>query len=421
MPRTALTFPKRKTVENLLTNGDFEYAPPFTAATNTAGNWIDGTAAGSSTNSIYKWSIPAAGLAGGGNISFDSTVSKSGTYSLKVSTGTVAGTAVASRTLSSVITKVEADTTLMPALPNTSYTLTAFVKTNNAATNAVYADIRQYDGTLAASTTTPTNKLSGTNDWTPITVTITTGSSTRYLGVLLRNAVTGNVSDAWFDDITLVKSPVQTRTANTFPRRRTPDNLLSNGNFEYVPPFTAATTGVTRWIDGTATGSGNTESPYGWWTPSSFVSSAAAQFDTSVYRSGTASLKLSTLNATGVANACFGNNSNRATIEKTTIPALPNTSYTVTGWVKTNNVNTSAVYIDVVEYNAANGSLVVNSTTKLSGTNDWTQLTKTFTTNANTRYLLVVLRNNVAGNVSDAWFDDITLTKVPAQTRTVVT
>ena len=58
MPRTALTFPKRKTVENLLTNGDFEYAPPFTAATTSATRFIDGTATGSANNySPYIWRL----------------------------------------------------------------------------------------------------------------------------------------------------------------------------------------------------------------------------------------------------------------------------------------------------------------------------------------------------------------------------
>src|SRR5690606_25576719 len=40
---------------NLVYNGDFEYAPPFVAATTTSGRWIDGTAAGSTTNNLFGW------------------------------------------------------------------------------------------------------------------------------------------------------------------------------------------------------------------------------------------------------------------------------------------------------------------------------------------------------------------------------
>lgn len=206
-------------------------------------------------------------------------------------------------------------------------------------------------------------------------------------------------------------TPTKLRTANTFPQRKTPDNLLSNGNFEYAPPFTAATTTALRWINGTSGGSNNTESPYGWWLPSSFVASASAQYDTSVYRSGTASLKLSTLDATGVANALSGSNFNKQAVEETAMRVLPNTTYTLTGWAKTNNVKTNSVYMDALEYVGSIATTTITATNKLSGTNDWTQLTTTFTTNSNTRYLFIVLRNAVAGNVSDAWFDDITLTK----------
>jgi hypothetical protein len=208
--------------------------------------------------------------------------------------------------------------------------------------------------------------------------------------------------DAWFDDIEIKE---------VIPQRKTPDNLLSNGNFEYAPPFTAVTTTFSRWIDGTSGGSSKDDSPYRWFILSSSANTFSAQFDTSVYYSGAASLKLSTTNATGIANASMGSNANRQTVEKTAVPALPNTTYTLTGWIKTNNAASNAVYFDIVELNNAAAGQATNSTSKLSGTNDWTQLTKTFTTTSATRYLLVICRNNVAGNISDAWFDDITLTK----------
>lgn len=615
MPRTALTFPKRKTVENLLTNGDFEYAPPFTAATNTTQRFIDGTASGSANNySPYTWGFSKGNTA---TAQFDSTVSKFGTTSMKITTGSSA--AYGEVNLYGPFVPATIKNTLIPALPSTTYTISWWMKTeyvSGDASQGATVGLIEFNGVPASTTfnSSVAATIKTTTDWTFYSYSITTQSTTRFFNVQARiygHNGTGTLQmNAWFDDITLVKSPVQTRTAVTvaplpivnadfetappftaatnvnsryidgtaggsvtdvgykwktssctnsevkfdssekytgnysiklstlstgaivtveqiysdlsfkvkpntnylmtykiktqlnsgsstsgaygimsqrnsagtitntnygtsilttidwtqysirmttypettyitfgvaingsngagtlvmdawfddieikevIPQRKTPDNLLTNGNFEYVPPFTAATTTISRWIDGTSGGSNKDDSPYRWFILSSSANTFSAQYDTSIYRSGAASLKLSTADATGIVNACMGSNANRQTVERTTIPALPNTTYTLTGWIKTNNAASNAVYFDILEYNNAAANQATNSTSKLSGTNDWTQLTKTFTTTSATRYLLVICRNNVAGNVSDAWFDDITLTKVPAQTRTVVT
>lgn len=47
------------------------------------------------------------------------------------------------------------------------------------------------------------------------------------------------------------------------PRPSVGGNLVKNGDFSYVPPFTAATTTASRFIDGTASGSA-TNSTFGW-------------------------------------------------------------------------------------------------------------------------------------------------------------
>lgn len=202
---TTAPYRNRKSIDNLVTNGDFESVPTFVAAQTTAGAWIDGTAAGTA-NQAYGWCVATAGLGGSASINYDSTVSHSGTTSLKLSALNTSGTAVAATNLSSSPTAVEANTTLIKVLPSTSYTLTVWAKTNNVGTGGVYADIRQFTGARASSTTTQTNALSGTNDWTQLTLTLTTDSTTRYIGILLRNAQPGTINDAWFDDITLVKN-----------------------------------------------------------------------------------------------------------------------------------------------------------------------------------------------------------------------
>jgi hypothetical protein len=208
--------------------------------------------------------------------------------------------------------------------------------------------------------------------------------------------------DAWFDDIKLT-------TTAPYRNRKSIDNLVENGDFESVPTFTAATNTANRYIDGTAAGLNATEFPYRWFTPASFAN-ATAQYDTSVELTGTASMKLSTTTTAGLASAIIGNNTSAANIKQTMIPVLPSTSYTVSGYCKTNNVAAAAAHIDTYEYDGAGTLGATNTTNTLTGTNDWTLVTVTFTTASTARYLTLALRNHVAGNVSDAWFDDIKLT-----------
>jgi hypothetical protein len=198
------------------------------------------------------------------------------------------------------------------------------------------------------------------------------------------------------------------------------NNILYNGNFELKPSYVADTNTAGKWIDGTAAGSG-AKLAYGWGTPatgSGVGANAAAAFDTSQFRSGTASMRLSNLNASGaVTIASYALNPIASTAFQL-FRLIPNTSYTMRGYVRTNNVATNSAFIDVREYSAAIATLATNSSNKLSGTDtSWRQVTATFTTNASTVFGAVFLRNNVAGNTSDAWFDDITL--VPATTGRV--
>jgi hypothetical protein len=413
MPRTAITnrsttnIARRKPViGNMLYNGDFEILPTTnTAMTSSASAFIDGTAAGSSTNATYGWFV--YNYNGTRSAIFDTTTKYAGNGSLKLTTdsGSI-GVALHAN----VDNDASWSRNNFPCEPNTTYNLSVWIKTNlisgSATTGAavIIAERNKTNATVSGGGRTIVSGIVTTTDWTQYTATITTLASTRFLNPqfqLIGNNGSATLNmEAWFDNLTISQS---------YPRKDV-GNLLSNGNFEYIPPFTAATTTGTRWIDGTATGSGNSDSPYKWFVLSSSINNFSAQFDTSIYRSGTTSLKTSTLDATGVVNIGLGNNNNRQTIERTTISALPNTSYTITAWIKTNNVATNGAFIDIVEYSGSASQQATSTTSKLSGTNDWTQVTKTFTTGSNTRYILVVLRNNVAGNVSDVWFDDITLT-----------
>lgn len=204
--------------------------------------------------------------------------------------------------------------------------------------------------------------------------------------------------------------------ANRVTSTRT-NSILRNGGFETKPAvITAQTNTANRWIDGTAGGS-VAKLAYRWAAPSAGSGAGVngdMGFDTTVFRSGLASLKLSNLNASGAVTACSAR-----TVAPTAASAFelfrlsPSTSYTLRGYIRTNNVPTNGAFIDVREFSSSFATLATNTSNKLSGTNTtFREVTATFTTNANTVFGCIFLRNNVAGNTCDAWFDDITL--VPA-------
>lgn len=184
-------------------------------------------------------------------------------------------------------------------------------------------------------------------------------------------------------------------------------NIVPNGYFELYPSGTIATTGTaTRWVDGTAAGSQAKSSVYGWAIPTGgYAGNAEAIFDSSVVYSGSRSMKLSNTNATGaISVATFRNATPNEYFN-----LLPNTAYTFTARIKTNNAVTNGAYVDVREFTGAGSAVTTRSTTKLAGTNDWTLLTLNFTTGATTLLGAILLRLNVVGNVSDAWFDEVDL------------
>jgi len=414
----------RKAVnDNLVFNGDFEIAPIVNVAQTSGSNYVDGTATGA-TIPIFGYRIGTR--LGTATVQFDTVIKRTGNASIKLSTLAVASDMAVGATMSTTAGGLQIG---YPALPSTSYTASVWVKTNyvsGASTSGVRATVVEKNGIGSSGTTNVLlTALQTTQDWTQYNLVFTTASTARSLLFLINvkgdDGAATLIMDAWFDDITLTPTTATTRTANTFPQRKTLANLLSNGNFEYAPPFTAVTTTAARFIDGTATGSSNTEYVYKWRNSSIATSTASASYDSTVYRSGNYSLKLSTTTIGAIAATTYGNLDTVSSIKTSLIPVLPNTTYTISGWAKTNNAAADSVKISIFEFTGVSTSSNQNSSTNtLTGTNDWTLLTLTFTTAGATRYLTVAPRNNVAGNISDAWFDDITLTKVPADARTVV-
>lgn len=192
-------------------------------------------------------------------------------------------------------------------------------------------------------------------------------------------------------------------------------SVLYNGDFDTVPSvITAATNTASRWIDGTAAGSAAPKG-LGWaCTPGALTATAEAGYDTSIKRSGVASMRLSLGNATGTVTVGTYQTLNTQQV----FPLSPNTAYRLVGYIRTNNVVTNGAFIDVRELSATLSTVATNSSTKVSGTDtSFRQVTATFTTGATTRFGAIFLRHNIPGNTADAWFDDITLT--PATTGRV--
>lgn len=403
---------------NMVQNGNFEYAPPFTAATTTANRWIDGTSGGSTTNNLFGWSIPTAGVTASASARFDTSVFYSGSASMKLSTLDTSGAITVTQSLSASTIAPATDQDFI-VKPNTTYLVSARIKTNNVATNGAYIDFREFSASFGTVTTTSSSKLSGTNDWTLVSFNVTTSSTSVYAEILLRNNVAGNISDAWFDDVSV--TPV-------YPEGRVlaDGNIINNSDFEIYPSFTAATNTITRWIDGTASGSAS-NSTYKWATQN-LTGTAAAQFDTSVFKTGSASMELSTL----ATNSQVG----VSPVTATTVAALaiggirisPSTSYTCSVWMKTNYVSgdsSDGANIQFVTRDLAGTALSLNVTTLVKTTTDWTQYTVTFTSDATAAYITprmyVQGTSGAATLIMDAWFDGISVKKTTNPGRILIT
>lgn len=209
-------FYKRQDVNpNLIQNGDFEYAPPFTAATTTDARFVDGTSGGSTTNSLFRW---ATNLGGSNrNVQFDTSISKFGGASIKCSTTGTASNAFASPVRAPGTASIVKQFAI-PALPSTSYTLSFWMKTNYTSgdsNDGAHMRLEEFTGDGATITSTDSTKLKITSDWTQYTVVVTTSATTRFLVPIA--CVRGNtgtatlIMDAWFDDIILKPTTATTR------------------------------------------------------------------------------------------------------------------------------------------------------------------------------------------------------------------
>lgn len=214
----AVNFRNRKLVGgNLVPNGDFEYAPPFTAATNANSRFIDGTSGGSTTNSNFYWNMGKSGTVAA---YFDPVEKYSGSYSLKISTLAVASyVEIFLPTNTGAVASYFAKT-VIPVLPSTSYTYSFYVKTNyvsgDSSAGFHVAFIESLADGSTASKQLSLSYIKTTTPWTHYTGTFTTGASSYYLQinpVIYGHTGTATlIMDAWIDNMSITPTTNTTRT-----------------------------------------------------------------------------------------------------------------------------------------------------------------------------------------------------------------
>lgn len=190
---------------NLVRNGDFSYAPPFTAA-QTAAGWFSGSATGDTSASTqispFGWSVRN----GSGTYSSQFDI-QDGYKCMKLSTGAVASWLENAN--SRLNSAAGLGAAACPLLPSTSYTLTYKMKTNLVSGSSTGANVfvLEYSGAAGSLVTDAGTRVTTTTGWTDYSLTFTTNAATRY-GVVTPN-VYGHqgtatlIMDAWFTNITL--------------------------------------------------------------------------------------------------------------------------------------------------------------------------------------------------------------------------
>jgi hypothetical protein len=229
------TFVSPITVEGGIYNGDFEIVPTFVTA-QTQSNWIDGTLTGSSINNAYGWALTTGGTAG--TCQYDSTVSKTGTSSLKIVFNSSSGYFFADSTLNAYGGILDQS---IPILPNTSYTLTGYIKTSGQ-TGSTAAAIGIYTKTSTGSNVQNiySSGITTNGDFTAQTVSFTTGATEVYLRIVagygLNSFAVNSGATCWIDTLVLQQTTSITNSGSS--------------NALYYPTFTAVTS--TNTIDKSA-------------------------------------------------------------------------------------------------------------------------------------------------------------------------
>ncbi len=152
------------------------------------------------------------------------------------------------------------------------------------------------------------------------------------------------------------------------------------------------------------------------WYLSEDAGQMSAELDTAIAAEGISSLKLEAIDTSG-GGVVY--NTSGVTLPILSLEAIPlkvSTLYRLTIKVKTNLVGANGVFAGIIQYDSAAVVGTTVLTSKLSTTNDWTILTVDFTSDTDAVFGRLALYNNVAGTVSQAWFDSVKLEEIVTDT-----
>ena len=222
-------------------NGDMASQPSFTAPTSTNTRWVDGTAAGSTTDSQYGWYY----------VNFTETTSdarfsrfhktKDG-YSMHMRTTNATGRVTVETSNDLTNTYAGEKALLFRIKPSTAYKLSCWCKTINAATSSAIFIIHQWDGQYANRTSNSAATMDGDNDWTYRTLNFTSRSTDAFGAIVIGLNVAGNVSEAYYSDIVLEEvSPID-RTAVSTGARTAVSNRVGVKDFSTCLLFAGGAT-----------------------------------------------------------------------------------------------------------------------------------------------------------------------------------
>ncbi|WP_198299610.1 DNRLRE domain-containing protein [Tumebacillus avium] len=250
--------------------------------------------------------------------------------------------------------------------PNTTYTLSGLIKTDNLTGANAFLNTMQLkaDGMATANPYADNrySQLNGTQDWTERQLSFTTSADAVKVRVFLEvdHSTTATSGAAYFDNLQLEPSAVSTRF-----------NPLQNTSFEG---------GITDWAN-----------------------YSAGQIDSAESFDGTKSLKFVRSSTT----AAYGMVMQRIPLNQTTAAPV-----TISGMSKAENVNNavekgqSKDYSIWIDAGHGDDTYTVGQAMFSLGTHDWQRSAVTLNPNRPIKYLNVYLlfRNNNAGTV---WFDNI--------------
>lgn len=323
--------------KNLIPNGGFE-----NVVSGSGYGWTDWQASG--------WSVWKA--QGTCTITVDNTTYREGSRALKITSTDSTG-------------KWPVMQTGIPVTAGKHYKLSGWIKTKDIS-NVVF--LRAYftaANVQIKGAVVDFGWLSGTKDWTYVEKEFTAIDGAN--GIELYNYFSNGTGTAWFDGLKLEET----------------DNLMTNGSFEQV---TAGTSG--GWTNYKADG-------WSVWTPEG---KAQATVDNVVYKEGSKSLKISSIDG-----------STRSIVGQYNIPVQQGKYYKLSEWIKTDSL-TGGAGVRIQLYDSNNVKVDMMFTDSIMQTKDWTLIEKVFLIpdNASKCYI----ENYYYLGTGTAWFDGAVLQNI---------